>query len=256
MSPYLTFPLLLLAGFLAGVANVVAGGGSMLTLPVLVAVGLPAHVANGTNRIGIALQSVIATVALAREGQFELRLYLRLLPSLLVGAVLGALLATRLSPERLHVTFGVLFLLLSIALGYQEFAEEEQRAGSKARFASIGKSRLAQECALLLVGSYAGFIQIGAAILIVLIATRMLGADPLAATGVKLPLVLTFTLPVTLVFLDAGHIAWLEGATLAVGAALGSMLGVKLTLAGGARFVQRTVIVFLGLSGLAMLALR
>ncbi len=256
MSPFLTFPLLLLAGFLAGAANVVAGGGSMLTLPVLVAVGLPAHVANGTNRIGIALQSVIATVALAREGQFELRLYLRLLPSLLVGAVLGALLATRLSPERLHVTFGVLFLLLSVALGYQEFTKKEQRESSKARFARIGKNRLAQECALLLVGSYAGFIQIGAAILIVLIATRMLGADPLAATGVKLPLVLTFTLPVTLVFLDAGHIAWLEGATLAVGAALGSMLGVKLTLAGGAHFIQRTVIVFLGLSGLAMLALR
>lgn len=255
MSPFFTAALLLLAGFMAGAANVVAGGGSMLTLPVLVWVGLPAHVANGTNRVGIALQSVIATVALAREGQFDLRLYLRLLPSLLVGAVFGALLATRLSPERLHTSFGVLFLVLACALGYQEFSAQQQREISRARFAKFGKSRVAQECALLFVGAYAGFIQIGAAILIVLIATRMLGADPLAATGVKLPLVLTFTLPVTLVFLDAGHIAWLEGATLAVGAVFGSMLGVKLTLAGGAHFIQRTVIVFLGLSGLAMLVM-
>lgn len=228
----------------------------MLTLPVLVAVGLPAHIANGTNRIGIALQSVIATIALAREGQFQLRLYLRLLPSLLVGAVLGALIATRLSPDRLHTTFGVLFLLLAGALGYQELGKKERRESSRARFSAFGKNRIAQECALLLVGCYAGFIQIGAAILIVLIATRMLGADPLAATGVKLPLVLTFTLPVTLVFLDAGQIAWLEGATLAVGAVFGSLLGVKLTLSGGAHFIQRTVIVFLGLAGIAMLVLR
>ena len=74
------FDVLLLfgAGFTAGVINTLAGGGSLLTLPVLIFMGLPPHVANGTNRIGIVLQALVGTAGYRSKGvsTFPFNLYL------------------------------------------------------------------------------------------------------------------------------------------------------------------------------------
>ncbi len=66
---YQSLAVLAAAGMLATVVNVMAGGGGMIVLPVLMALGLPADVANGTYRLGVVTQSIAGTTALRREGE-------------------------------------------------------------------------------------------------------------------------------------------------------------------------------------------
>ena len=82
--------LLIIVGFVAGMVNVVAGGGSLLTLPVLLWLGLPAPVANASNRLGLVMQNVSATTAFHRAGVLPWRPTLVLFAPALPGALLGA----------------------------------------------------------------------------------------------------------------------------------------------------------------------
>src|SRR5690606_4993945 len=82
--------LVALVGAVAGAVNTIAGGGSLLTLPVLIVLGLPAHVANGTNRVGIALQSLSSTWEFHRKKALDWKIAARLVVPCSLGAVAGA----------------------------------------------------------------------------------------------------------------------------------------------------------------------
>src|SRR5690606_24663876 len=96
-----------------------------------------------------------------------------------------------------------------------------------------------------LIGVYGGFLQAGVGLWILLSTTSLLGQDALRTNTVKLPLVMTFTLPAVVIFLFAGQIRWLPGVLLGVGNVLGTFVGVRLTLEGGARLILRAVMVVL-----------
>src|SRR5688572_33346053 len=80
-------------GFAAGFINTLAGSGSLLTLPLLILLGLPANVANGTNRVGVLLQNVVAVATFRRRGALPLAGSWKLIVPSVVGAVVGAELA-------------------------------------------------------------------------------------------------------------------------------------------------------------------
>ncbi|MCD4700730.1 MAG: TSUP family transporter, partial [Candidatus Aegiribacteria sp.] len=86
--------LLFLAGIAAGFVNVNAGGGSFLTIPLLIILGgLPATAANGTNRIAVLIQNIIAVKNFRRHGFRDIRQGLKLGISAMVGAVIGSIIA-------------------------------------------------------------------------------------------------------------------------------------------------------------------
>ena len=97
-----------LAGAVAGVINTIAGGGSLLALPVLVALGLPPGVANGTMRVGVAVQNVTSALTFHSRGVRQYGLVLRLVLPMVLGAAVGTVLATRLPDDALRVVFGAM----------------------------------------------------------------------------------------------------------------------------------------------------
>ena len=105
-------PLFLAAGVVAGFLNTVAGGGSFVAFPLLVLFGYPAHVANGTLRITIVLQNLVAVPAYAREGYFFPKQSLFCSLVAVPAAVLGALTAVHLDPESFRLVSAVLVLLV------------------------------------------------------------------------------------------------------------------------------------------------
>jgi len=240
-----TFWLLFLlpTGFVAGVINVLAGGGSFLTLPVLIAAGLPVHVANGTNRISVVFQGIFAAASYRNQGEFDAALYRRLLPPLLLGAIVGALFATFIDPEGLRTTFGILFLLMALAL-------VTRSRWSKASAPQVHPLRYP---ALFVIGIYGGFIQAGVGLWILLGSTGLFAADAVRANSVKLPLTLTFTFPALLIFLHADMVEWLPGLVLALGTVLGTAVGVRLSIRGGAPLIFRAVTVVLFATGVRLL---
>lgn len=235
--------LLLPTGFVAGVINVLAGGGSFLTLPVLIASGLPIHVANGTNRISVVVQGIFAAASYHKKGQFDPVLYKKLLPPVLLGSLLGATLATQIDPARLRTVFGVLFLIMAaVLLVRTRMGKVASKTPHPLRYP-----------ALFVVGVYGGFIQAGVGLWILLTSTGLFAADTLKANSVKLPLTLTFTAPALLIFLSADMVRWLPGLVLALGTVMGTFVGVRFSIKGGAHLIMRAVMVVLVVTGVRLL---
>lgn len=235
--------LLVPVGFVAGVVNVLAGGGSFLTLPVLIAAGLPVHVANGTNRISVIVQGLFATATYQRRGEFDSKLFKKLVLPLGVGAIAGAYLATQIAPDATRRVFGVLFLAMALALALRHRFPRHERKGPHAL----------RHVALFLIGVYGGFIQAGVGLWILIGSTTLYGVDALRANSVKLPLTLTFTVPALLLFLQADMVAWIPGLLLALGTLLGTVVGVRLSLKGGEALILNAVTVVLLLTGVQLL---
>jgi uncharacterized membrane protein YfcA len=243
LSETVWLALLFPAGFVAGMINVLAGGGSFLTLPVLIAAGLPVHIANGTNRISVVVQGLFVTGVYQKKGEFDAALYRKLLPPILLGSLLGAALATQIDPEELRRVFGVLFVGMAGFLMFRSQLEKKAHA-------RLHPWRMP---ALFVIGMYGGFIQAGVGLWILLGSTALFGVDAVRANTVKLPLTLTFTVPALLIFLQADMVRWVPGLILAAGTLAGSALGVRLSLRGGAPLILRAVTVVLFATGVHLL---
>lgn len=231
------------AGVLAGFMNTLAGGGSLLTLPALLLVGLPADVANGTNRVAILAQTVASTGFFDREGRLDRSgLWPLLLPSLL-GAAVGATVASRLPPEILRpvllAVMSAIALLLLVAPGVLS----PQTAGEARR--KPGPSALG---AFFLIGMYGGFAQAGVGIFLLAGLGGLLRYDLVHANAMKGAIAAGFTLLSLAIFLFAGQVRWVPGLALAVGMVLGARLGVLLAVRSGGTILKRVVLLLVLIS--------
>ena len=104
------------AGFLAGFINTLAGSGSLITLPVLILMGLPANIANGTNRIGIVLQNVVAVGSFKQQRVLDVRGGLILAIPTAAGAILGAQIAVNLNEQMMQRTIAVLMIVMLVVM--------------------------------------------------------------------------------------------------------------------------------------------
>jgi len=242
---WLWYLLLIPAGGVAGVVNTIAGGGSFLTLPALMLCGLPPQLANGTNRIAVLIQSAYGTHLYRKQGQLEGAATRRLVGPMLIGAAGGATLASVLSPGVFNAVFGGLFLVMALVM----------LAKPRALLAEGVKPRgPAWVEALLLVGIgvYAGFIQAGVGVLLLVVMPLCSGLDLSRANGVKLALVTVVQVLALAIFAWQGQVDWLAGAVLAVGNTLGAPLGAKLAMKQGAKLIFVFVVLVMLATGVKL----
>lgn len=233
------YPLLFAAGAVAGVINVVAGGGSFLTLPLLMFMGLPAGVANGTNRVGILVQNVGAVWSFQRHGVMDWSSLLWAALPASFGAGVGVWIALVISDQSFKRVLAMLMVTLALwTLWAPSGASPEERAAAARR----GKRSLLVAGAFFLVGIYGGFVQAGVGFLI-LAATTVAGLDLVRGNAVKVLTVLCFTVLALALFAVNGRVDWLMGATLAAGTLLGGLVGARLTILKGHRWVRGVVTV-------------
>lgn len=225
-----TVLLVALVGFAAGVLNVLAGGGSFLTLPALIFAGLPPGIANGTNRVGILAQGVAALGSFRRAGLLERSWLVPAAVPAAVGAALGTVLALRTGDalfQRILAVLMVVFTALSL------WQREPPEVPPAPRPLLLGG-------AFFLVGVYGGFVQAGVGFL-VLAVTSSQGLDLVRGNALKVAVILCFTLLSLALFAAGGRVDWLWGIPLAVGNVVGGRLGARLTLLKGHRWVRRCV---------------
>ncbi len=240
----LGYLLLFASGVVAGALNVVAGGGSFLTLPILIFLGIPATVANGTNRVAVIFQNLGAVWAFHGHRVMEWRsLIWAALPSCL-GAVLGtwmALLVGDRSFERI-----LAFLMVAITL-WTLWDPASRRSRGPVGGLPVPPSAWLLAGGFFLVGVYGGFVQAGVGFL-VLAMTSLAGLDLVRGNAVKVLSILLFTLLAVGIFAWQGKIQWLPGLCLAAGSAAGAQVGVHLTILKGHAWIKRvvtgTVVVF------------
>jgi hypothetical protein len=235
-------------GFVAGFINTLAGSGSLLTLPVLILLGLPANVANGTNRVGVLLQNIVAVATFRQRGALELGGSWKLIAPAVVGAVIGAELAVDLDEALLRQVIGVLMLVLLAVM----LVKPERWI---AAHATLREPRLFVEVPVFFaIGVYGGFIQISVGLF--LLAGLVLGAgyNLVGANAMKNLIVLVFTAAALVVFIVNDQVQWTLGLLLGTGQAAGAWVGAHVAVKRGAEFVRIAVIVIILGSAAALFA--
>ena len=228
--------LLFAVGTIAGVLNVLAGGGSLLTLPVLIFLGLPSAMANGTNRIAILVQNIVAVQGFRHRRMMPWKIALICTGPALIGSVLGAKLAIDVSDEMFRrilagVMIGVCVLMLVDPAKRLKF---DPTTLTRGRIVGLALTFLG-------VGVYGGFIQAGVGFLII---TGLLvhGLDMVRINAVKVFVVMVYTAAALVVFVRAGQVDWMLGLALAAGNALGGWLGSQLAVSKGHDWLRRLVL--------------
>ena len=233
--------LLLVGGLAAGVINTMAGGGSLLTVPLLVLAGVPGNVANGSNRIGILTSNVTAAATFRRLGVSGLTRILPVLVPVAIGAAAGAVLVGQLADETFDRVFGFLMVPVLIVSLRQPRVEAKETGG-----------RWASPVAALVffgIGLYGGAFQAGIGLLLVL-ALSQSGLDLVVANNIKVLVTLVVTLAALPVFILGGRVDWAPALVLALGFAAGGVMGARFTVRGGDRIVRPVLVLsVLGFSG-------
>jgi uncharacterized protein len=250
------YPLLLLGGLIAGFINTLAGSGSLITLPILIFAGLPATVANGTNRVGILLQSAVAVKGFHYQKKLNFKEgFLLALPAVL-GSLIGAQVAVELNEQLMKQIIGILMLLMVVILLFQpkRWLEGHQknfssREGKGNFFVFAGKIMV-----FFLIGLYGGFIQAGVGVFLLAGLVMAGGYDVVRANAVKVLVILCFTVLALGVFILNDQVRWDIGLVLGAGNMTGAWLGTRTAAKRGAKFVRWLLIAVVTVSGILLLA--
>lgn len=242
------YPLVIAAGFACGFINTLAGSGSLITLPLLIFLGLPANVANGTNRVAILLQTAVGTWSFHQQGVLHLKRGLILAIPAIVGAVLGAQVAVNLDERMLRHAIGVLMLVMFVILLVRPKRWLQGHQELTAKPVSV-----VQLLVFFAIGFYGGFIQAGVGLF--LLAGLVLGAgfDLVKANAVKVLINLVFTVFALGVFLLNDQVDWFVGLILAAGNMLGAWVAARMAVQRGAAFVRWLLIAVVLLSAAVLL---
>lgn len=222
-------------GLVAGIVNTLAGGGSLLTVPLLVFMGLPATTANGTNRIGVLFQNAVSTWRFRREGLDGVREALPVLIPVLVGALLGATVASRVSAEIFRQVFGVAMVALLVPMLRPPRARPADAEHPP-------RSRLANTLIFLGIGFYGGAIQAGVGIFLIAALARS-GLDLVRANAIKVVIIGALTLVAVPIFIVHDQVDWPLAMALVVGFGLGGELGARAAVRGGERLIKPVLVV-------------
>ncbi|MET0051234.1 MAG: sulfite exporter TauE/SafE family protein [Candidatus Thiodiazotropha sp.] len=223
----------------AGWLNVMAGGGSLLTVPVMLFMGIPGPVANGTNRIAILAQNISAITAFKRKGHAEFKLGLSLAAAASLGALGGASIGIHLEGvwfDRILALVMVAVLIL-MATGHDRVKPSD--GNDQPRNLLLGH--------VLMVGAgfWGGFIQIGVGFILMPILHRVLGLDLIRVNMYKVMIVLVYTIVALFIFASNLQLLWWTGLSLAVGNSIGGWLGAHMTISHGEKLIRRVLYVAL-----------
>ena len=242
------FPILFATGMFVGFINTIAGSGSFLSLPVLIWMGLPANIANGTNRLSILFSSLSGVLSFNKKGFFDIKNALILSAFTIPGAIIGTLYVIEIPDDLVEKIIGYIMLVFAILTIWKP------KAFNRPPSHSINKRIRWYHCIIfLLIGFYGGFIQAGVGIFMLFAIVISLGYDLINANSIKLALTLVFTPFSLVVFICYNQVEWIPGLVVATGGILGAWLGARVALRKGIGFIKTILFAVLIASALKLI---
>lgn len=232
--------LLVGSGIFAGFINTLAGGGSVISLSILMFLGLPPQVANGTNRIGVLFQTLSSTGSFRHYKVLKFGEGTRLAIPAVIGSIIGAQLAVDINEQIFNLVIALLLIAIMVMMfikpsqwikGNEDLADK--RPGWIQMFVFFG------------IGLYGGFIQAGVGYF--LIAGIVLGAgyNLVKGNAIKVWIVLLYTPFALGVFIMNGQVNWAFGLVHAIGNVIGALVATRMAVKRGAEFVRWVIVLFI-----------
>jgi uncharacterized membrane protein YfcA len=234
----LLYGVLLVAGVLSGFVNTMAGGGSLLTLPALMLLGLPANIANGTNRLSVVTQSLSGVIFFHREGKLHTGALAPIAAPTVIGALAGASIAA-VAPATIlkPILLGTMVAMAALMIVrpdtvFAKGEDEEPRSPFKHAPSMLG---------LFAAGLYGGFVQAGVGFVLLAVLGGQMRYDTLRANALKLVCTLLFGIASLAVFVVSKQVVWGPAAVLAIGTVIGSQIGVRFTIKASPKLIRGIV---------------
>lgn len=236
--------LVLGVGVLAGIINTMAGGGSLLSLPILIFLGLPPAVANATNRVAIFSQNIFAVAGFKSKGVSEFKYSFLLGITALVGAIIGAKLAVDIKGDVFNKILSVVMVVVVLLTITGKAKPKVTKAES-----NNTRSKIIGAFTFFFIGIYGGFIQAGVGFLIIGALRANHGFSLVKINSMKVFIVLIYTFAALSVFIYEGKVNWLYGIVLAVGNSAGAWFASRWSVEKGDKAIKIfLVIAVIGLS--------
>lgn len=245
MPDIISILILFFVGTIAAFINVNAGGGSSLTLPALIFLGLDASVANGTNRVAILFQNISAIYSFKKEKYYDLKNSLILSLLSLPGAIAGAIFAVQISNEAFEKVLGIIMILLIITMILPQKREKIFYDNFKVNWKLF--------LSMIAIGFYGGFIQVGVGFIIMALLHNILKMDLIHVNMHKVFVVFVFTIPALLIFILTNNVNWFYGMSLSAGNAFGGWWGAKLSVKKGEKLIKAVLIISIFIMALKLL---
>ncbi len=231
---------LVVSGVFVGFINTLAGGGTIISLSLFMFMGLPADVANGTNRIAVVLQNITSVATFRQKKLLDTRKAIWLSVPTVIGSIIGAQLAIEIDEATFRKAIGVVMLLMIFFI----ISKPDKWLKGQLKLQEKKVSPL-QYIIFFGIGIYGGFVQVGVGYF--LLAAIVLGAgyDLVKANAIKVFVVLAYTLFAMVIFIIHDKINWQFGLIHAIGNIIGAYLASRYAVEWGANFIRWFIIVII-----------
>ena len=247
MEEWYHYVLLIVVGFAVGFINTVAGGGTLLSLPVLIFLGLPPNVANGTNRVAILIQTAFATAGFKSKGvtTFPFNTYLGV--SALLGAIIGASIAVDIDGAVFNKILAVIMIAVILIIVFKpkiNLNDVHERITGKYLWLGM--------LTFFFFGIYGGFINAGLGFIIILFLHFFNHMSLVRANATKVAVVCIYTLSALVVFILNDKVNWAVGFVLAIGNATGAWIASRVSVNKGDGFIKTFLLVVVGIMAIKL----
>lgn len=231
--------LLLGAGLFTGVINTLAGGGSLITLPLFIFMGLPSAEANASNRIGVLLQSITSVSGFRSKGVHAFPYAMWLSVTAVIGCVIGAYYAVDIKNELFNRILAVVMVIVIILTVLKPYLTK-RAAGLETL---TRKSKITSMVLFFFVGLYGGFIQAGVGFLIIATLTGVHGFNMAKTNAIKSFVIVCYTLVALAIFWWEDQIRWDYGLTLAAGNSAGGWIASRWSVGKDDKWIRLILVV-------------
>jgi len=247
MEEWYHYVLLIVVGFAVGFINTVAGGGTLLSLPVLIFLGLPPNVANGTNRVAIVIQTAFATAGFKSKGvtTFPFNAYLG--ASALLGAIIGASIAVDIDGAVFNKILAVIMIAVILIIVFKpkiNLKDVHERLTGKYLWLGM--------LAFFFFGIYGGFINAGLGFIIILFLHFFNHMSLVRANATKVAVVCIYTLSALVVFILNDKVNWAVGFVLAIGNGSGAWIASRVSVNKGDGFIKTFLLVVVAIMAIKL----
>jgi uncharacterized membrane protein YfcA len=237
---WLTVVALIVSGVFVGFINTLAGGGTAISIAVLMMLGLPANVANGTNRIAVIFQNITSVQAFNQKQLLPWRKATLLALPAIIGSILGAWIAVDINEAFFRKAMAVIMLIMLFFVVVKPtiwLKERKHLTQKPVTFVEV--------IIFFVIGIYGGFIQIGVGYYLLAAIVLGSGFDLVRANAIKVWIVLLYTLAALLVFIFHKQVHWQFGLIHAIGNIIGAWFATRLAIKWGVEFVRWVIIVII-----------
>ncbi|MCQ2123008.1 MAG: sulfite exporter TauE/SafE family protein [Fibrobacter sp.] len=232
---YGQYPAFFLLGAIVSLINSIAGGGSTLSLPIMIFLGMPPTVANGTNRIGLIIGNLSSVHNLAKHGYLNVKLFKQLFWPSIVGTFIGLGFLMNANDKVFQAIIAVAICLVVIMGRLRKDILGKPPANPPEKLTLGGAIGFA------LVSVYGCIVQVGVGFVQIFSLTRYTGLDPIHVNALKNCLTTVFLVISTIALGIAGKIVWPIAIVMSAGAWCGGYFGSALQRKKGNKFIENFI---------------